>query len=47
MQGGCQRNSRLKSMGLQKAAQTSGFLLGNPATKLHAIQALNCRPFVI
>jgi hypothetical protein len=33
--------------GIAKAAQTSGFLLGNPAAKLHAIQALNCRPFVI
>jgi hypothetical protein len=47
MQAGCQRNSLVKSTGLQKAAQISGFLLGNPAIKLHAIQALNCRPFVI
>jgi hypothetical protein len=47
MQAGCQQNSRLKSMGLQKATQTSGFLLGNPTAKLHAIQALDCRPSVI
>jgi hypothetical protein len=47
MQAGCQQNSRVESMGSQKAAQISGLDLGNPAVKLHAIQALDCRPFVI
>jgi hypothetical protein len=47
MQAGCQQNSRLESTTLQKADKTDGFNLGNRAAKLHAIQALDCWPFMI
>jgi hypothetical protein len=47
MQAGCQQNWREESIRSQNTAEISGFILGNPALKLHAIQALNCRLFML